>query len=112
MHRGGNVDDHAIGIVEREHAVLDRRAQIEHQAGAIRAGPQTHVFDGRPAWRRARAKAAASRPRHPASMDTIAVRPEPRIWPVIYRAVDQDFNEIMKIADAIPVSLQRYVARR
>jgi hypothetical protein len=41
----GNVDDDAIGIVEGEHAVLDRLAQIEHQPSAIGPRPETNFFD-------------------------------------------------------------------
>ena len=40
-----SIDD-AIRILQRHHAVLDRRGKIEHESRRIRAGPEAYVFDG------------------------------------------------------------------
>ena len=54
------VDDDAVGILEREHLVARRRAQVEHQAGTLRSGPEPHVVDAR-GGRRGRGQRRAAR---------------------------------------------------
>ena len=43
------VNDDAIGVVEREHVVLDGTADIQHEARAFRARPEAHVRHARDA---------------------------------------------------------------
>ncbi len=40
------IDDHAIGTGQREHAMLDGPAQLEDDAGAFRTGPRADVLHG------------------------------------------------------------------
>src|SRR6185436_11662156 len=40
------IDDHALGIAEREHAMLGGAAELEDDAGAFRTGPGADVLDG------------------------------------------------------------------
>ena len=44
--RVADVDDDAIGILQREDVVLDRRGQVEDEPRAIRTRPETNVFYG------------------------------------------------------------------
>src|SRR5438132_32432 len=40
------IEDQAVGILEREYVMLDAAAQIEHQPRVIRCAPQAQVLHG------------------------------------------------------------------
>jgi hypothetical protein len=71
------IDDDAIRIAEREDRIMRRRAEVDHETRAFRAGPQAHIIDARGTGAGCYADAGHARERRPCSPlpDSAPVQP-------------------------------------